>query len=168
MAFRSIDEIPKPPVWQAKTIRQRIRDDIAEAEKQGVYKFEFVGNYNFKTLATTAREEAERLERQAICELREQKVRENHENDDVYYSQYDKTLPKKYNISSIKGEKEGTRRVFCEIIPENLENGWQIALKRHIAQCIANHPPQKEIDAKKAKRPKLKLDYYEGDADGIS
>jgi len=156
MAFRPIDEIPKPPAELAKTIRRRIRDDIAEAEKQGVYKFEFVGDYNFKTLAQTAREEADRLNRDAIVKHKREKEAENPANKDVNYNVYDKSLPKKYTITSIKTEKDGIRRVFCEIHPENIGKGWEMALKLP------------RIHRGETSRPKLKLDYYEGDADGIS
>ena len=54
--IKPIDEIPKNINEQRKIYRKQISDDIQEAIDKGILKFEFVGNYNFKTLAQMARE----------------------------------------------------------------------------------------------------------------
>lgn len=149
MGFKAVDEIPHGKMAQYKTIRQRIREDIAEAEKQGVYKFEFVGDYNFKTLMNTAREEADRMNRQAVVDFGRKAKAANPEYDGVYFNAYDRSLSKKYKITSVKTDEEGVRRVFCEIDPDGIEKGWQQAVKDY------------EKRQAKPKREKLKLEYPE-------
>lgn len=59
MPIQAIDEIPMNQSERRESYRRMIRDDIEYAFQSGITKFEFVGNYNFKYLASYAREEAQ-------------------------------------------------------------------------------------------------------------
>lgn len=117
--IKAIDEIPKNLNEQRASYRQRIRDDIQEALEKGIYKFEFVGDYNFKTLAGVARKEA----RSVAWKIVRQWAIENPQ----YKERYKFWIPGSWEInkrmeiikvSSVKGETPEKRRVFCEIKPD--------------------------------------------------
>ena len=114
--IKPIDEIPKNINEQRKSYRNRICEDIQEAIDKGIYRFEFVGDYNFKTLAQIASEEA----RNVAWKI----VRQWSIDNPQYKERYKFWIPgswqlnkdlKLINVSSVKGEKTGERRVFCEI-----------------------------------------------------
>lgn len=114
--IKPIDEIPKNITEQRRSYRNRIREDIQEAIDKGIYRFEFVGDYNFKTLAQQASEEARNVAHNI--------VRKWSSENPQYKERYKFWIPaswelnRKMNlikISSVKGEKPGERRVFCEI-----------------------------------------------------
>lgn len=58
MSIKVIDEIPN---LKSKSYNEMIREDFAEAIKNHVKTFEFEGEYNYKTLAVSAREQARKL-----------------------------------------------------------------------------------------------------------
>ena len=66
--IKPLDEIPKSQAEQRKSYRQKICEDIQEAIDKGIYKFEFVGDYNFKTLAGIAGEEARHMAQKIVRE----------------------------------------------------------------------------------------------------
>ena len=113
--IKPIDEIPKNVSEQRRSYRERIAADIQEAIDNGIYKFEFVGDYNFKTLAQIAGEEA----RNVAWKI----VRQWSKDNPQYKERYKFWCPgswelKKWKlicVSSVKGETPEKRRVFCEI-----------------------------------------------------
>ena len=114
--IKAIDEIPKNVNEQRRSYRQRICDDIQEAIDKGIYKFEFVGDYNFKTLAQIAGEEARNMAWKI--------VRQWSVDNPQYKERYKYWLPGGWQVnremqlikvSSVKGETPEKRRVFCEI-----------------------------------------------------
>ena len=117
--IKPIDEIPKNINEQRRSYRNRICEDIQEAIDKGIYRFEFVGDYNFKTLAQMAGEEARNI---AFKIVRKWSV-----ENPQYRERYKFWLPgswqvnkemKLINVSSVKGETPEKRRVFCEIKPD--------------------------------------------------
>ena len=117
--IKPIDEIPKSLADKRKSYREQICADIQEAIDKDIYKFEFVGDYNFKTLAGAASEEA----RNIACRI----VRNWSMNHPEYTERYAFWKPGSWEvnkkmglikISSIKGETPEKRRVFCEINPD--------------------------------------------------
>ena len=130
--FKQIDEIPKSRYEKFNTVRRSIDADIRDAEAQGILKFEFVGDYNFKTLHQTAREEADKLNRQAYMDYRRAKLAEDPELKNVKFDYWDKTIARKYKVSSIKDGE--IRRVFCEIVPDALNTSWEAAYETYLAK----------------------------------
>ena len=117
--IKPINEIPKNINEQRKIYRKQISDDIQEAIDKGVLKFEFVGNYNFNTLAQMAREEARNIAFKI--------VRKWSAENPQYKERYKWWIPGSWNVntemnlinvSSVKGETPEKRRVFCEINPD--------------------------------------------------
>ena len=117
--IKPIDEIPKNQAEQRKSYRQQVREDIQEAIDNGIYKFEFIGDYNFKTLAGIATEEARNVAAKILYTWSN-----NHPEYKKRYEYWkcgswevNKKIGLK-KISSIKGETPEKRRVFCEINPD--------------------------------------------------
>lgn len=117
--IKPIDEIPKNINEQRASYRERIRNDIYEAIDRGIYRFEFVGDYNFKTLAQIAGEEARSVAWKIVCEWSK--------NNPQYMERYKFWKPGSWEVnrkmqlirvSSVKGETPEKRRVFCEIKPD--------------------------------------------------
>ena len=117
--IKPIDEIPKNISEQWKSYRNRICEDIQEAIDKGIYRFEFVGDYNFKTLAQIASEEARKM----AWEI----VRQWSIDNPQYKERYKFWIPGSWKVnretnlikvSSVKGETPEKRRVFCEIKPD--------------------------------------------------
>lgn len=124
--IKPIDEIPENQIQTWKTNRQKIRDDIQEAIDKHIPAFEFVGDYNFKYLANYAREEAERMNRAMFGQY----IRNHREEcKDKYVSFYD-VVEKDYpiKITTIKGETKDTRRVFCQLRMDGLEERYALLL----------------------------------------
>ena len=57
MAIKEVDYIPRSNGKKRMTFTQMVRDDINEAFDKHISKFEFVGEYNYKTLAPIVREQ---------------------------------------------------------------------------------------------------------------
>lgn len=156
--IKPIDEIPQSVQSKAKSNRQKIRNDIQEALDHGISKFEFVGDYNFKYLHQYAREEADRFWRKMFRDITLPHYPEWKEKYKQKYIFLSERNLRKYNpiiISSIKGEKAGEKRVFCEILDrEKLE-------KECLAECekiLEGHLKMDEEEAEKEKRKKLKME----------
>ena len=117
--IKPIDEIPKNQVEQRKSYRQQIREDIQEAIDKGIYKFEFAGDYNFKTLAGIAREEVRRISDKIVYNWSKNhpEYKERYEYWRISSWEIEKAIGI-IKISSIKGETPEKRRVFCEIKPD--------------------------------------------------
>ena len=114
--IKPIDEIPKNMNDQRRCYREQIRADIQEAIDKGIYKFEFIGNYNFKTLAQIAGEEARNVAWKIAIKFSK--------DNPQYKERYTYWLPGSWEVnrkmglikvSSVKGETPEKRRVFCEI-----------------------------------------------------
>ena len=114
--IKPIVEIPKTQKEKWESYREKIRADIQEGIDRNINLFEFVGDYNFKTLAGVAREEA----RNVAWKI----VRQWSINNPQYKERYKFWIPGSWQlnkdlqlikVSSVKGEKTGERRVFCEI-----------------------------------------------------
>lgn len=116
--IKPIDEIPRNINDKRKEYRQKIKDDLQEAMDNGILKFEFVGNdYNFKTLAQTAREEADKMVRKIIHEW--SKAHPEYTKRYAFlFGWRDNKEMELIKITSIKGETKDIRRVFCEIKPD--------------------------------------------------
>ena len=59
MSIKVVDEVPG--MAGRKTYNEMIREDINEALEKHIEKFEFEGDYNYKTLAQNARIEGNKL-----------------------------------------------------------------------------------------------------------
>ena len=114
--IKPLAEIPKNLNEQRKSYREKICADIQEGIDRNINRFEFVGDYNFKTLAGVAREEARniawKIVRQWSIDNPEYKERYKFWMPGPWQVYRDMELIK---VSSIKGEKPGERRGFCEI-----------------------------------------------------
>ena len=117
--IKPIDEIPKNVNEQRKSYRQQICTDIQEAIDKIIYKFEFVGDYNFKTLPQIAGEEARNVAFRIVCKWSK--------DNPQYKERYRYWIPGSWQVnremnlikvSSVKGETPEKRRVFCEIKPD--------------------------------------------------
>ena len=117
--IKPIDEIPKNIHEQRKSYREQIRKDIQEAIDRKIYKFEFIGAYNFKTLAQVASEEARTVAWQIVAKWSK--------DNPQYKERYKFWFPGSWQanremqlikVSSVKGETPEARRVFCEIKPD--------------------------------------------------
>ena len=130
--IKPIDEIPENQIQASKTNRQKIRDDIQEAIDKHIQAFEFVGDYNFKYLANYAREEAGRMNRAMFGQY----IRSHREEyKDKYVSFYD-VVEKDYpiKITTIKGETKDTRRVFCSLQMDGLEERYSELLDAYFSK----------------------------------
>ena len=65
MAIKKVDFIPSAYV-KAVSTRQKVRADLEEAINNRIPMFEFEGDYNYKTLGSYARDEADRLFREWV------------------------------------------------------------------------------------------------------
>lgn len=117
--IKPIVEIPKNQKEKWESYREKIRDDIQEAIDRNINRFEFVGDYNFKTLAQMASEEA----RSVAWKI----VRKWSNDNPQYKERYKFWIPGSWQlnkdlqlikVSSVKGETPEKRRVFCEIKPD--------------------------------------------------
>lgn len=146
--IKPVDEIPESRMSAAKSYRQRITDDIQEAIDKGIPLFEFVGDYNFKYLAQYAREQANRLNRQYVNNV----VRKNRERwADRYINSWDYEKIYPIKVSSVKGEKEGERRVFCKICLDGFEEKLIAAIDARL----------KAQDESRSRRAKTALEHCE-------
>jgi len=66
MAIKKVEQVPMTLQEQRQSYRDMIRQDINEAIEKRIDKFEFDGDYNYKYLASYAREEAEWIFRRKI------------------------------------------------------------------------------------------------------
>lgn len=118
MSIKVIDEIPQ--TIHKRSARDMVRADIQEALDNGIRLFEFEGDYNYKTLAQTAREIAERIKDKKIREIqrrfKDENLTEAEKNIKGFYIWFRPWYDYKRNwitISSCKGDEH--RRVFCKI-----------------------------------------------------
>lgn len=111
MSIKPLDEIPMNKADKRRSYRQMIRDDIQSAINQGIGRFEFEGDYNWKYLAQYAREEADGIWRSTWYDLM-RKAKKEHDLPYVgrpgyeYKSEYIK-------ISSVK--MADRIHVYCQI-----------------------------------------------------
>jgi len=142
--IKPVDTIPESPTQAGKTNRQKIRDDIQEAIDKGIAAFEFVGDYNFKYLGQYAREEADRMNRNMFSQF----IRDHREQyKDRYLPYHDVMKNHDYpiKITTIKGETKDTRRVFCSLQMDGLEERFAEIVEAHIRN-------KEEQDAERARR----------------
>jgi len=131
--IKPVDEIPMNLNEKRQAYGDKIREDIREAMRLGVTKFEFVGDYNFKTLAQTAREEANHFTMTMVRNW----LKDNPGYNTRDFAWGDVLKFGIIKIHSVKGDTPETRRVFCEI---NLNTGEIIkayAEKRAEARRLA-------------------------------
>ena len=114
--IKPIAEIPKSRAEKSRSYREMIRADIKEAIDRNINKFEFVGDYNFKTLAQMAQEEARNVAWKIVFQWSK--------DNPQYKERYKYWIPGVWEankamelikVSSVKGETPEKRRVFCEI-----------------------------------------------------
>lgn len=142
MAIKPIDDIPKNLTQQRESYRALIRADIQEAIDKGINKFEFVGDYNYKYLAQYAREEA----RNILADTIRRRGCKAH-----WWERAFDNYPY-IRIGSVKGEEH--RRVFCEIIPENLDKAIEQAKRDNEERYKAVERRRAERGAKNDARTK--------------
>lgn len=73
MSIKQIDTLPPEP--ESKSRRKMLREDLMTAISQRITAFEFEGDYNYKYLASYAREEADSFFRSEIFYPAERVVR---------------------------------------------------------------------------------------------
>lgn len=133
--IKPIDEIPKNITEKRRSYREGICADIREAIDKGIYKFEFVGDYNFKTLAQIAGEEARNVAFSIVCKWSK--------DNPQYKERYRYWIPGSWavnremqliKVSSIKGETPEQRRVFCEI-----KQDMELTIRAYAEQMCKEH-----------------------------
>ena len=67
--IKPVEIIPMNATAKRQSYRSMIRGDIEDAIAQGITKFEFEGDYNWKYLAQYAREEADTIWRRAFANI---------------------------------------------------------------------------------------------------
>ena len=148
MAIKPIDEIPLNIQDKRKSQRENIRADILEAIKNGISKFEFDGDYNWKYLAQYAREEADMIWRKKYRDLILEARRD-------YNIRLTSSLPSYYlkgQYIRIRSAKMPDRiHVYCEIDFEAPERITRPIIEQVIAE-------QRETGGKiQAKDPDTKI-----------
>lgn len=137
--IKPVDEIPKTLNQKRRSYREQICADIQEAIDKGIYRFEFIGDYNFKTLAQYAGEEARNIAWKI--------VRKWSLDNPQYKERYKFWIPGSWEVnkkmqlirvSSVKGETPEKRRVFCEI-REDMDS-----IIREYAELICKEHEEKE------------------------
>ena len=76
MAIKEVESIPQPRGAKSSKYREMLKADITEALDKRISKFEFEGDYNYKTLGMYAREVAQTVFREkiynpAVAEIKE-------------------------------------------------------------------------------------------------
>ena len=129
--IKAIDEIPQNKAQKQNSYRERIREDIQEALDKGIYKFEFVGDYNFKTLQNTAREEADKIVRKIEYSWWKEHPEYKEQLKWSPFSWSDNKKFKLISITSVKCEIPQERRVFCEI-KQDMESVFMVIVENEI------------------------------------
>lgn len=153
--IKPVDEIPQSLASKRKSYREQIRNDIQEALDKGIRKFEFVGDFNFKYLHQYAREEADRIWRKMFLDItlpHYPEWKEKYKQEYIFLNEWNLRSYNPIKISSVKSEKPGEKRVFCEILDR------EKTAKELLAKCeeiLAGHLKQDEKNAEEEKRRKL-------------
>lgn len=120
--IRPVDKLPDGRWAGSKGYRMRIRADIQEAMDKGIARFEFVGDYNYRTLGNTAREEADKLNYRLVQPI----LRNSKYYRQISVYELKRVFP--VTIITAKSETPGERRVYCEI--EGLKDLRENVLQR--------------------------------------
>ena len=146
--IKPVEEIPQTVREERISRRRMLQKDMSEAINAGITKFEFEGDYNYKYLAQYAREEADHILNKILRERWEREPRQPYEGEEgcrswpVYYDRH--IRGKKYIIiHNVK--REDRNHVYCEIIPEALDEMIE-AHKQHLAEM---EEQRKEREKKK-------------------
>lgn len=118
--IKAVDEIPMSKAKERKSYRDKIRKDLQEAIDKGIMRFEFVGDYNYKYLAQYAREEGDKIIRNAFYSVMAKHRSEFGENYCGWYK-VKPNISKYFSVTTVKGETKDNPRVFCEIMDGDLE-----------------------------------------------
>ena len=109
--IRPVEDIPMNKRAEWRGYRARIREDIESAVSQDITQFEFIGDYNFKTLPQTAREEAFKYTADKQREwLRTLPKRETGHVYNLY-----KNKDSRYLTIIARKQADGLYRVYCRI-----------------------------------------------------
>lgn len=150
--IKQIEEIPKSHAEKCKSNRQLIRDDIQEALDKNISKFEFIGDYNFKYLDQYAREEAERIWRKLFRDTvlpHYDEWKEKYKTKYIFLTVWEFRRLNPIKVSSIKSDKPGEKRVFCEILD------YEAMKKELLAECERVIEGQQK---RRDEREKLKME----------
>jgi hypothetical protein len=113
--IKPVETIPMNATAKRQSYRGMIRGDIEDAIAQGITKFEFAGDYNWKYLAQYAREEADTIWRKAYAQI----MREAGEEHGIKISSYLPSYKDKGQYIKIHSVKMTDRiHVYCEIDPD--------------------------------------------------
>lgn len=113
--IKPVETIPMNATAKRQSYRGMIRGDIEDAIAQGITKFEFDGDYNWKYLAQYAREEADTIWRRAFANI----MREAGSKYGIKVSNYLPCYKDKGQYIKIHSVKMTDRiHVYCEIDPE--------------------------------------------------
>lgn len=141
---KEVAEIPTSGNVRVSNYRQMIRDDIQYAIDNGINKFEFEGDYNYKYLKQYAQEVANKIMSLKINKLyreyKEQELTEQEKTGKGFYLSLKsgwEFRPRFINVTSIKGEER--RRVFCEIDLSELENRVKKEFDNSLANARSTH-----------------------------
>ena len=143
--IKPVDEIPMTRSERYQHYRENIQTDINTAIRDRIPIFEFVGDYNFKTLANAARVEKDRICEKKVREI----IRENEIFKGHYLSAWEFRRLYPIIISSVKGEKSGERRVFCRIDFENLDKLEELVIEAAKIRIKEIEQRVKEYEEKK-------------------
>lgn len=117
MAIKKVEQVPMTLQEQRQSYRDMIRQDINEAIEKRIDKFEFDGDYNYKYLASYAREEAEWIFRRKIYRPAAKRVAETLQaefgRERVFAESEWRYRGRYIRIKSLKGEDR--QHVYAEI-----------------------------------------------------
>ena len=149
--IKPVKEIPQTVREERISRRRMLQKDMSEAINAGITRFEFDGDYNYKYLAQYAREEADRILNKILSERWEREPRQPFESEKTWRSYpkyYDRHIRDKKYIKIHNVKREDRNHVYCEIIPEALDEMIE-AHKQHLAEM---EEQRKEREKKKQER----------------
>lgn len=140
MGIRAVHEIPQNVSEKRQSYRASIREDLRQAMEQGISKFEFTGDYNYKYLAQYAREEASRLMRELLQEIIPLLRKQYGEKAACFLPSHAPTFFNIFTVHAYKDKEHDTTRVFCEV--EMSREELEQAIRKEVESRIAKPEAQ--------------------------
>ncbi len=112
MAIQALDKLPEKV--SKKSEKAMIREDLQEAIDKGIESFEFIGDYNYKYLASRAQNEANWLAGKMIAKVYEDNRSEFKHREILLAGSMKKRFVKQW-ITIVGVTIEGRKHVYCKI-----------------------------------------------------
>lgn len=147
--IKPVDEIPMNTVKKRVSMRERLRDDLTEAHKAGVGKYEISGDYNRTYLRQYVREQEESIFRKRFAKLiskHRNEWKERFEQQYIFLSDWEFRKMDNVKVYSVKGETPDKTRVFVEVTEPDEEMERKL-----IAECEKRLDDHQKMDQEKKK-----------------